>query len=84
MNAADYAISISKQYNAELLSALHVIHPADVDLFGATGEISAAAYHMINTDKEAQKYLDNVKLKTRRIREDRSLCRNTIAKEVPS
>jgi nucleotide-binding universal stress UspA family protein len=63
MDAADYAISISEQYNAELLYALHVIHPADVDLFGATGEISAAAYHTINMDKEAQKYLDKVKLK---------------------
>jgi nucleotide-binding universal stress UspA family protein len=62
MDAADYAISISKQYNAELY-ALHVIHPADVDLFGATGEMSAAAYHTINMNKEAQKYLDNVKLK---------------------
>jgi nucleotide-binding universal stress UspA family protein len=56
------AISISKQYNAELY-ALHVIHPADVDLFGATGEMSAAAYYTINMNKEAQKYLDNVKLK---------------------
>src|SRR5437762_13654396 len=63
MDAADYAISISKQHNAELLYALHVIHPADVDLFGATGEMSAAAYHTINMNKEAQKYLDNVKLK---------------------
>ena len=56
------AVSISEQYNAELY-ALHVIHPADVDLFGATGEMSAAAYHTINMNKEAQKYLDNVKLK---------------------
>jgi nucleotide-binding universal stress UspA family protein len=32
MDAADYAISISKGYNAELC-ALHVIR-ADVDLFG--------------------------------------------------
>ena len=63
MDAADYAISISKQHNAELLYALHVIHPADADLFGATGETSAAAYHTINMNKEAQKYLDNVKLK---------------------
>jgi nucleotide-binding universal stress UspA family protein len=55
------AVSISEQYNAELY-ALHVIHPADVDLFGATGEMSAA-YHTINMNKEAQKYLDNVKLK---------------------
>jgi nucleotide-binding universal stress UspA family protein len=56
------AVSISEQHNAELY-ALHVIHPADVDLFGATGEMSAAAYHTINMNKEAQKYLDNVKLK---------------------
>src|SRR6187200_3157231 len=63
MDAADYAISISEQYNAELLYALHVIHPADVDLFGATGEISAAAYPTINMDKEGQKYLDKVKRK---------------------
>jgi nucleotide-binding universal stress UspA family protein len=33
MDAADYAIFISKQHNAELY-ALHVIHPADADLFG--------------------------------------------------
>jgi nucleotide-binding universal stress UspA family protein len=63
MDAADYAISISKQYNAKLLYALHVIHPADVDLFGPTGETSAAAYYTIDMDKEAQKYLNNVKLK---------------------
>jgi nucleotide-binding universal stress UspA family protein len=63
MDAADYAISISKQHNAELLYALHVIHPADINLFGATGEMSAAAYHIIDIDKEAQKYLDKVKLK---------------------
>jgi nucleotide-binding universal stress UspA family protein len=54
--------SISKQYNAELY-ALHVIHPADVDLFGPTGEMSAAAYCTIDMNKEAQKYLDKITLK---------------------
>jgi nucleotide-binding universal stress UspA family protein len=62
MDAADYAIFISKQHNAELLYALHVIHPADVDLFGPTGETSAgAAYYTIDMNKEAQEYLDKVK-----------------------
>ena len=63
MDAADYAISISEQYNAELLYALHVIHPADADLFGSTGEMTTAAYNTIDMNKEAQKYLDKVKLK---------------------
>ena len=63
MDAADYAISISKQHNAELLYALHVIHPADADLFGSTGEMTTAAYYIIDINKEAQKYLDKVKLK---------------------
>jgi nucleotide-binding universal stress UspA family protein len=63
MDAADYAISISKQHNAELLYALHVIHPADADLFGSTGEMTTAAYYTIDMNKEAQKYLDKVKLK---------------------
>jgi nucleotide-binding universal stress UspA family protein len=63
MDAADYAISISKQHNAELLYALHVIHPADADLFGSTGEMTTAAYYIIDMNKEAQKYLDKVKLK---------------------
>ena len=62
MDAADYAISTSEQYNAELY-ALHVIHPADADLFGSTGEMTTAAYYIIDINKEAQKYLDNVKLK---------------------
>jgi nucleotide-binding universal stress UspA family protein len=61
MDAADYAIFISKQHSAELLYALHVIHPADVDLFGPTGD--RAAYYTIDMDKEAQEYLDKVKLK---------------------
>jgi nucleotide-binding universal stress UspA family protein len=54
MDAADYAISISKQHNAELLYALHVIHPADSDLFGSTGEMTTAAYDVIDMNKEAQ------------------------------
>ena len=62
MDAADYAIFISKQHNAELY-ALHVIHPADADLFGSTGEMTTAAYYIIDMNKEAQKYLDKVKLK---------------------
>jgi nucleotide-binding universal stress UspA family protein len=62
MDAADYAICISEQYNAELY-ALHVIHPADADLFGSTGEMTTAAYNTIDMNKEAQKYLDKVKLK---------------------
>jgi nucleotide-binding universal stress UspA family protein len=59
MDASDYAIS--KQHNAELLYALHVIHPADTDLFGSTGEMTTAAYYIIDMNKEAQKYLDKVK-----------------------
>ena len=67
--AADYAIFLSKQYNAELLYALHVIHPADVDLsFGQIKEeIPPSSYHVVantnnNNKEEAQKYLDKVKL----------------------
>jgi nucleotide-binding universal stress UspA family protein len=65
MDAADYAIFISKQYNAELLYALHVIHPAGIDLsFGQIKEIPPSSYYVVNTNnKEAQKYLDKVKLK---------------------
>jgi nucleotide-binding universal stress UspA family protein len=62
MDAADYAVSISEQYNAELC-ALHVIHPADADLYGSTGEMTTAAYNTIDMNNEAQKYLDKVKLK---------------------
>jgi nucleotide-binding universal stress UspA family protein len=65
MDAADYAIFISKEYNAELLYALHVIHPADVDLsFGQIKEeIPPSSYYVVsNTNNEAQKYLDKVKL----------------------
>ncbi len=40
MDAADYAITISEKYNAELY-ALHVIHPADVDLLPGPAQTSA-------------------------------------------
>ena len=66
MDAADYAISISEQYNAELLYALHVIHPADADLFGSTGEMTTAAYYTIDMNKEAQKYL--IKLNSKQMK----------------
>jgi nucleotide-binding universal stress UspA family protein len=67
MDAADYAIFLSKEHNAELLYALHVIHPADVDLsFGQIKEIPPSSYHVVantnNNNNEAQKYLDKVKL----------------------
>jgi nucleotide-binding universal stress UspA family protein len=61
MDAADYAISISKKYNAELY-ALHVIHPADVDLLPGPAQTSAYSL-VINTNKEYEEYLDKVKLK---------------------
>ena len=65
MDAADYAISISKQHNVELLYALHVIHPADADLFGSTGEMTTAAYHTIDMDKEAREgYITGIKMTT--------------------
>jgi nucleotide-binding universal stress UspA family protein len=57
MDAADYAIAISKEYNAELY-ALYAIH-ADVDLFGSY-ETSEFMTRMRN---EGEKYLDKVKLK---------------------
>jgi nucleotide-binding universal stress UspA family protein len=57
MDAADYAISISKQHNAELY-ALHVIR-ADVDLFGPH-ETSEFMTRMRN---EGEKYLNKVKFK---------------------
>src|SRR5205807_9290282 len=56
MDAADYAISISKKYNVELY-ALHVIR-ADVDLFGQH-ETSEFITRMRN---EGEKYLNKVKL----------------------
>jgi nucleotide-binding universal stress UspA family protein len=57
MNAADYAVSISKEYNAELY-ALHVIR-VDVDLFGAYAESD----FITSMRDEGQKYLNKVKLK---------------------
>jgi nucleotide-binding universal stress UspA family protein len=57
MDAANYAISISKQHNAELY-ALHVIR-ADVDLFGPH-ETSEFMTEMRN---EGKKYMDKVRLK---------------------
>jgi nucleotide-binding universal stress UspA family protein len=56
MDAADYAIIICKQYNAELY-ALHVIR-VDVDLFGAYAESD----FIKSMRDEGQKYLDKVKL----------------------
>jgi nucleotide-binding universal stress UspA family protein len=56
MDAADYATSISKKYNAELY-ALHVVR-ADVDLFGPH-ETSEFMTRMRN---EGEKYLNQVKL----------------------
>jgi len=57
MDAADYAISISKEYNAEL-TALYVIR-ADVDLFG----VHTNSEYTITMKNEGEKYLDKVKLK---------------------
>ena len=55
MDGADYAISISKKYNAELY-ALHVIR-ADVDLFGPH-ETSEFMTRMRN---EGEKFLNKKK-----------------------
>lgn len=57
LDAADYATTISKKYNAELY-ALHVIH-ADVDLYGPH-ETSEFTRNMRN---EGEKYLNKVKVK---------------------
>src|SRR5918911_774666 len=57
MDAADYAISISKEYNAELYS-LYVIR-ADVDLFG----VHPNPEYTATMKNEGEKYLDKVKLK---------------------
>jgi nucleotide-binding universal stress UspA family protein len=57
MDAADYAISISKEYNAELY-ALHVVR-ADVDLFGP----HETSEFMTRMRDEGEKYLNKVKLK---------------------
>jgi nucleotide-binding universal stress UspA family protein len=57
LDAAEYATTISKKYNAELY-ALHVIH-ADVDLYGPH-ETSEFTRNMRN---EGEKYLNKVKVK---------------------
>ena len=57
MHAADYAASLSKQYNAELY-ALYVIR-ADVDLFG----VHPNSEYTTTMKNEGEKYLDKVKLK---------------------
>jgi nucleotide-binding universal stress UspA family protein len=57
MDAADYAISLSREYNAELY-ALHVIH-SDVDLFGP----HETSEYMTSMRNEGEKYLDKVRLK---------------------
>ena len=57
MDAADQAISLSKEYNAELY-ALHVIR-ADVDLFGP----HETSEFMTNMRNEGEKYLNKVQLK---------------------
>ena len=56
MDAADYAISISKEYNSELY-ALYVIR-ADVDLFG----VHQNSEYTATMKNEGEKYLDKVKL----------------------
>ena len=57
MDAADYAIAMCKQYNAELY-VLHVIR-VDIDIFGAYEESD-----FITTMKnEGETYLNKVKLK---------------------
>jgi nucleotide-binding universal stress UspA family protein len=55
MDAADYAISMSKVYDAELY-ALHVIR-ADVDLFGQ----HETSEFMTRMRSEGEKYLNKVK-----------------------
>lgn len=59
MNAAEYAISMAKMYNSQLI-ALYVI-PSERTVFGP--------YPSSNIDKvkeEAQSYLDNVKDKAKK------------------
>lgn len=60
MHAADYAVLMSNKYDAELY-ALHVVHPADADVISEPTQ--ASSYSVENTNQEAQKYLDKVKLK---------------------
>jgi|SRR5438093_6194025 len=57
MDAADHAIYISKEYNAELY-ALHVIRP-DVDLYGP----HETSEYMTKLRDEGRKYLDKVEFK---------------------
>jgi nucleotide-binding universal stress UspA family protein len=57
MDAADYAVSISKEYNAELY-ALYVIR-ADVDLFG----VHSNSEYATTMKNEGEKYLDKVNRK---------------------
>jgi nucleotide-binding universal stress UspA family protein len=57
MDAADFAISLSQEHNAEIY-ALHVIH-SDVDLFGP----HETSEYMISMRNEGEKYLDKVRLK---------------------
>jgi nucleotide-binding universal stress UspA family protein len=57
MDAADYAISLSQEYNAEVY-ALHVIH-SDVDLFGP----HETSEYMTSMRYKGEKYLDKVRLK---------------------
>ena len=57
MDAAEHAISISKEYNAELY-ALYVIR-TDVDLYGP----HETSEYMTNMRDEGGKYLDKVELK---------------------
>jgi nucleotide-binding universal stress UspA family protein len=55
MDAADYAISISKEYNSELY-VLYVIR-ADVDLFG----VHQNSEYTATMKNEGERYLDKVK-----------------------
>jgi nucleotide-binding universal stress UspA family protein len=57
MDAADYAITMCKQYNA-VLYVLHVIR-ADIDIFGAYGESD----FITTMRNEGETYLNKVKLK---------------------
>ena len=58
MDAADYAISLSKEFNNAELYALHVIR-ADVDLFGP----HETSEFMTTMRNEGEKYLNKVRLK---------------------
>ncbi len=55
-DALNYAISISKEYNAELC-ALYVVY-ADIDLFGP----HTSSEYMIRVENEGQEHLDKAKL----------------------